>query len=324
MAFQWMRRALLALAPAVLLALTACGSGSIESPFTPNRMVVFGDGLSDMGNTSNAVNAAARYTVNDTTYPMWVQQLAGDYGLLLAKSVDGGTNYATGNARVVLKPDAAGNSATPTIKEQIDSFLATRSFGDGDLVVIQGGIADIIVQMAAYRAGTISAAQMNDNLKQAGQDLAAQAQRLVAAGAKHVVVLGTYDLGTTPWAAAIGQKAVLSAASTAFNTGAEVALVNQLKDMLYVDVAGGLFNLMSNAPTGYGFTDSTTVVCTSVDPGPGIGIGTGQVNSALCTTGTIVPGISFSSYMWADPVYPAPLVHLPLGNHVYSRVHNRW
>ena len=59
MAFQWMRRVLLALAPAALLALAACGGGTIESQFKPTRMVVFGDALSDEGNTGT------RYTVND-------------------------------------------------------------------------------------------------------------------------------------------------------------------------------------------------------------------------------------------------------------------
>lgn len=316
MAFQWMRRALVALAPAALLALSACGSGSIESQFQPSRMVVFGDGLSDMG------NKGTRYTVNDST-GVWAKLVALDYGVSLDKSAAGGTDYATGNARVTLTPDAAGDG-TPTIKAQIDSFLAANgSFNTGDLVMLEGGISDVIVQMQAYRSGTITSDQLMANARQAGQDLAAQAKRVKASGATHIVLIGPYDLSRTPWGIATTQQSVLTAATTAFNTGLLVDLVNEGNDMLYVDAAL-LFNLMSGTPTAYGMTDSTTVVCNSVDPGPGIGIGTGQVNSALCTPSTIVSGLNYGTYMWADPVYPTPTAHSQFASYAFSRIHSRW
>jgi phospholipase/lecithinase/hemolysin len=310
-----MRRALLALAPAALLALTACGSGKIESQFTPNRIVVFGDALSDMGNTGE------RFTVNDGS-AVWVQGIAAGFGLPLDKSAAGGTDYATGNARVVQQPDAAGGTA-PTISQQIDTFLASNALGPNDLVIIQGGFADMIVQMQAYQAGTITSDQLIANVKQAGQDLASQAKRLVAAGASHVVVTGVYDMSKTPWAGAIGQGSLLSTASTDFNNALLVALVDEGKNMLFIDEAL-LFNLMANNPTFYGFTDSTTVVCNSVDPGPGIGIGTNQVNSRLCSTSTIASGLNYTQYMWADAVYPTPPVHTQLSNYMFNLIRGRW
>ena len=277
MAFQWLRRVLLALAPAALLALAACGGGDIESQFVPKRIVVFGDALSDMG------NGGTRYTVNDTT-AMWVKLMALDYGVALDKSAAGGTDYAWGNARVVLKPDAAGNNATPTVKEQIDAFLAANStFTADDLVVINGGVSDIVVQMQALQAGTITQDQFIANVTQAGHDLATQAKRIVDAGAKHVAILGVPDMKSTPWSVLIIQQALLSQASTAFNNAVLVDLVNYGDRMLYIDIAL-LFNLMASSPGSYGLTDSATVVCKSVDPGPGIGIGPKQVNSPRCAT----------------------------------------
>jgi phospholipase/lecithinase/hemolysin len=71
-------------------------------------------------------------------------------------------------------------------------------------------------------------------------------------------------------------------------------------------------------------TDAATVVCNSVDPGPGIGIGPNQVNSALCTASTIISGADYSLYLWADPVYPTPSGHGRLADYTFSRVHNRW
>jgi phospholipase/lecithinase/hemolysin len=315
MAFQWMRRALLALAPAALLALAACGSGTIESQFRPTRVVVFGDALSDLGNTG------ARFTVNDGA-SLWVQGVAANYGVALNASASGGTDYATGNARIVQQPDAAGGSA-PTIQQQIDAFLATNTPGANDLIVVQGGFADIIVQMQAYLAGTITSDQLIANVKQAGRDLAAQVKRLEAAGATHVFVTGVYDMSKTPWAAAIGQQPLLSTASTTFNNAVLVALVDEGKNVLFVDQAL-LFNLMTNNPTVYGFTDSTTVVCNSVDSGPGIGIGANQVNSKLCTTSTIVSGLTYSHYMWADAVYPTTPVHAQVASYMFNLIHNRW
>jgi outer membrane lipase/esterase len=317
MVFHWTRRVLQALAPAALLALAACGGGTIESQFVPTRMVVFGDALSDMGNTGT------RYTVNDSG-GMWVKLAALDYGVALDKSASGGTDYATGNARVVLKPDAAGNNSTPTIKEQVDTFLAANgSLGPGDLVVINGGVSDLIVQMQAFRAGTITSDQMLANVKQAGHDLAAQAKRLRAAGATHVVVISAPDMKATPWAVSIGQQPLLSDASTAFNSGLLVDLANEGDKMLYVDIAL-LFNLMAASPGSYGMTNSADIACTSVDPGPGIGIGTNQVNSALCTPATIATGVNYSLYLWADPVYPTPTGQSQIANYVFSRVHARW
>lgn len=316
MAFQWMRRVLTALAPAALLALAACGSGSIESQFKPTRVVAFGDALSDLGNTGK------KFSVNDTSN-IWPAIVAQGYGLTLDKSASGGNDYATGNARVALTPDAAGNGA-PTIKAQIDTFLAAKGpFTGGDLVILQGGISDIIVQMMAVRAGTITKDQMLQNVKDAGHEFAAQARRIVASGASHVVIVGAYDLGKTPWAGTIDQRALLSSASLAFNDTVQIDLVDEGVRMLYVDVPL-LINLMASYPASYGISNSTDPVCTVVDPGPGIGIGNGQLNSALCLPTTIVSGVQYNSYLWADAVYPTPVAHSYVGDHVYSRVHNRW
>jgi phospholipase/lecithinase/hemolysin len=255
---------------------------------------------------------------------MWVKLMALDYGVALDKSAAGGTDYATGNARVVLKPDAAGNNATPTVKEQVDAFLAANSsFGAGDLVVINGGISDLIVQMQAFRAGTITQDELIANVKQAGRDLATQAKRIADAGASHVVVMGVPDLKATPWAVQIAQQDLLSTASTDFNNALLVDLVNEGNRMLYIDTAL-LFNLMATDPGAYGMSNSANVVCTSVDPGPGIGIGTNQVNSALCTSSTIATGADYSLYLWADPIYPTPTGHSRLADYTFSRVHNRW
>jgi phospholipase/lecithinase/hemolysin len=317
MAFQWMRRTLLGLASASLLLLGACGSGTIESQLQPNRVIVFGDALNDVGQTG------ASYTVNDgSATPVWTQFVAASYHAPLAPAASGGFGYATGNARVVARPDAAGNSATPTIQQQIDTFLATNTFNDNDLVIIDGGFSDVIAEMAAFRAGTQTSAQMLANVTQAAHDLAAQAKRLVAAGSIHVVVVGPYDLGKTPWAGGIGQQGLLSSATSTFNNTLLIDIVDQGKNMLYVDAAL-LYNTMISNPAAYTLTNVTDTVCNSVDTGPGIGIGAGQVNSKLCTTATVV-NATYNGYVFADAVYPTPGAHAHFGDFAFSKIHSRW
>ena len=317
MSRNWMRRALLAAVCASSALMVACGSGTTESALSPARFVAFGDGFSDLG------EGGARYTINDGSANIWSQYMANLFGQNLTTAGSGGLSYARGNARVSLKPDAAGSNATPTVTEQVDRFLAGNTIGANDVLIISGGFSDIIVQMAAVRSGAQTSAQMLVNVRQAGRDLATQVRRLVTAGARYVVLVGPYNLAKTPWATAIGQGDLLLEATSRFNEDMLVALADLGSNVLYVDAALH-FNLMTASPGAYNLTDSTSVMCTSADAGPGIGIGAGQVNSALCTTNTIVSGFDYTRHVFADPVYPTPQAHRLFGEYAYNRVRARW
>lgn len=317
MSCVWMRRALIAAASAAALALAACGSGTIESELHPSRIVTFGDGLADLGQTGS------RYTVNDGGIDIWPQQVALSFGVDLKPAAEGGTAFATGNARVSRKPDAAGNSATPTVAEQIDAFLARGPFNPNDVLIVNAGTADVVAEMARVTAGTQTSEQLLVEVRQVGSDLAAQVRRLVDAGAPHIVVVGTYDLGRSPWARATGQEQLLADASARFNEHLLVSMVDLGRNVLYVD-APLLFNIMVAEPGVYGMTNSTDPVCTSVDPGPGIGIGAGQVNSAGCTTATLPANANYNLFVFADRIYPTPAAHRAFGEYAYSRIRQRW
>jgi phospholipase/lecithinase/hemolysin len=314
-----MRRTALIATCASAVLLAACGSSTTESALTPQRFIAFGDAFSDLG------QKGTRYTVNDgSTNNNWTAQLVAHYGKPLAPASSGGLSYAQGNARITAKPDAAGNATTPTIADQIDTFLASHSFAVNDVVLLNGGISDLIVGMAAVRAGTMTADQFVAAARQNGKDLAAQVRRLVAAGAPHVVVAGTYHLGRTPWAIAIGQEALLTSASSGFNEALLVAINDLGAHALYVDTAYLVNLFTSTSSTAYGFSYPKTPVCTSVDAGNGIGIGTGEVNSALCTTSTLVAGATYSQYVFADKVYLAPAAHGQFGTYAFDKLRTRW
>ena len=303
--------------------LVGCGSSTIESALKPARFISFGDGFSDVG--SLGVNK--KYTVNDASLNNWTQQVAASYGLSIAPSTGGGLGYAQGNARVTVKPDAAGSSTTLTVTQQVDAFLAANALAANDVVLMNGGISDIVAEMAAVTAGTETTAQMSVNVQQAGKDLAAQVHRLVKAGAQHLVVVGTYDLSTSPWAAAIGQirnNSLLSTTSNQFNDALLLNIVDLGANVLYVDAAF-YFNLVTSMPTAYApLANATTVICTSTDPGPGIGTGAGQGNSALCTPTTIPAGVDYNTFLFADRLYFTPTAHRLFGTNAFTKLIQRW
>ncbi|MFN7857073.1 MAG: SGNH/GDSL hydrolase family protein [Acidovorax sp.] len=317
MAANWMRRTFVVAACASAALLAACGSSTTESAISPQRFIAFGDAVSDVG------QKGSRYTVNDGSVNNWTLQVATSYGKPLAASSAGGLSYAVGNARVSAKPDAAGNSATPTVTEQITAYLASGTFSGNEVVFITGGVSDVIAGMAAVNAGTQTEAQMAAAARKAGEDLAAQVRRLVNAGAKYVVVTGTYDLGRTPWAKAIGRESLLSTASSRFNEGLLVDTVDLGANVLYVDLAYYV-NLYTSTPGNFGFNNATAAVCTSVDPGNGIGIGAGQLNSLLCNNSTLLPNANATAYVFADSVYLTPSAQRQFGTYAYSRLRARW
>jgi len=138
-----------------------------------------------------------------------------------------------------------------------------------------------------------------------------------------VVVVGPYHLGRSPWASAIGQTSLLTEASNRFNDELLVAIVDLGANVLYVDAALH-FNLVVGNPASYDLSNAVDPVCTSVDPGPGIGTGTGQINSALCTPGTLLPGVDVNRMLFADRIYPTPHGHRLFGDYAYNRIRARW
>jgi phospholipase/lecithinase/hemolysin len=316
MAFQWLRHGWLVAAGASAVLLAACGGGSVESEFTPNRIVAFGDAMADLGQNGS------RFTVNDGSVNNWTQFVADSYGRPLAPASAGGTSYATGNARVSAEPDASGSTATMTVTEQVDAFLASGGPTFTDMVIVNGGTSDLIVQAQAAIAGTQTSEQMVTNVKQAASDLAAQVRRLVAAGATHVVLVGPINLGRTPWAIQSGQGALLEAATRAFNTELLVRLVDYGDTVLYVD-AEREFNIYSTNSAAYDFLNPVETVCTSNDPGTGIGTGAGQVDSSECTPATVRTA-NYNTYLFADRVYPTPQGHRQFGDVAQQQIRERW
>ena len=301
---SWSRRAALALAcasGAVLLA--ACGSGSVVSDLTPKRFLTVGDGFADVGQNGH------RFTVNDGSLN-WVQQLAAHYKLTLEPASAGGYGYAQGHARVDSADISSGTDA-PSVKTQIDTLLARTSFVDGDVMMINGGIPDIV---AAVQANGISETSTK-TVQDAGKALAEQVRRVVDAGARHVVVTGVYNVGSTPWARSLGHEPEIEQLSVAFNDALLIGINDLWRNVLYLDPAL-FFNLIYNKPGSYPFDNARDAVCTTPD-------------ASTCTPDTLVTGANYERWLYADGLHYTPAAQRLFMNDDYAesgyrRFKNNW
>jgi outer membrane lipase/esterase len=273
--------------------LAGCGSGSTFEPLVPTRFVSFGDGLSDLGQTGS------RYTVNDASVNIWVQQLAASYGLTITASASGGLGFAAGDARI-----AGANS----IATQIDTFLAANAIGNSDVLVVDAGVAELVAlaQANASDAALVTAADL------AGNALGEQVKRLTAAGAKYVVIGNAPDLGKAPFATASNRNAGLTAATRAFNDGIKISLANVNDSVLLIDTESYINNIHISPSTLGSDANVTQAACATP-------------TALTCTPTTLATGVTnYDLHLYADDRYPTPAAHRLIGSNAYNRVRDRW
>ncbi len=267
-------RSLLRVAAVVLVA--ACGDGS-TGPAAPKlfeNVVVFGASLDDTGNVCNAAPttcppfpyANARYSNG----PLWVEQMATTLNARVAPALGGGTNYAFGGART--GPIAGTTQASLNMLAQVDLYLQNGSKTDRELALF-------VVNAATVGSDIVDALTLGLTNPQAPATIVAGAvanvgtmvTKLYAAGARHVLLLNSTDIGRTPQVTRLG--AVASATATALSQQFNAALAAQLPALrsasagltIYpVDLGALTAQVMAN-PSAFGFTNVTNA-CVVTSP----------------------------------------------------------
>ena len=300
---SWTRRAALALVGVSAAAMmAACGDGSVVSDLKPARFITVGDSFADVG------QAGGKYTVNDGSLT-WVQQLAAHYSLTVDPASAGGWGYAQGYARVD-SADTSSGTAAPSVKEQVKQLMARTRMQAGDVMMLNGGMHDIV---AAVTATGISD-QTTATVKAAGKALAAQVRRVVAAGATHVVVTGVQNVGLTPWAVRLGEQSSIEKLSVAFNDALLIDIADMGATVLYFD-SSLFFNLINSMPERYSVDNATDPVCTTPD-------------ASTCTPSSVV-STDYNRYMYADSLNFTPkvqrnFVDRSYTENAYDKFKNRW
>lgn len=280
-----------------------CGGGTEVSKFEADRALAFGDESSLIVDRDGDGNGS-KYGINgvvSTTDPsrscklnaLWIQRVAGLYGLVFPQCNPGPTPVAapTSRIRATLGATAADLSA------QIDAQIAESAIRSSDIATVMVGVNDVFAQYAQYPA--VDEETLTVRVEAAGAVVGQQVNRLADAGAR-VVVSTVIDAGVTPFGVAekaghtdIDRAGLLTRLSQRFNAslrrtidndGRRIGLV--LLDELVSAVAR--FNGLND------FTNSTVGACD-------------LSRSALvppsvldCTDLTLVTGASANRYLWAD------------------------
>jgi len=318
--FRFSPAAILLAGLAVLAApATGVASGPFDFDRGYDRIIGFGDSLSDPGNSYvvTGLESTAPYapipsapydTHRFTNGPTWLELLA----LKLGRPLSGKpaflsgrlfSNYAFGGARA--RP--AGDS--PDLTTQVAAFLANNGTRDLDnsLIALFIGSNDVRDTLTALSTASTPAevdaafAIIPETL----QAIASNVQSLYASGARSFIVLNVPNLAITPAVLSQGEPAVSTAAylSSAFNTELD-ALLDQLEsvlpgsEFLRLDV-WSLLSSIAMDPESYGLTN-TFVPCLSF----------GVIEGAVCDDA--------DDRLFWDAIHPTTAAHGILAEAAYE------
>jgi outer membrane lipase/esterase len=289
---------------AVAALLSACGASSTVDPFTPTRVIAFGDGFNHVDANGSALSTVRTstggiYVTDDSIagaiaaqYRLTVKNVAAPTTDVLA--AQGGFSYATANARVGTLTDGS----TSDLADQIDNFLtANARVAKNDLIVIAVGNWDI------YDAVT------TNGLDAATTQLTASIKRLTLAGAEHVLVVPAINVGRTPWGSANPTSTALSSdfySDSLSKLDAEFGLIDRPK-IFFAQVLGSFNNF-----AGQGIQNLSGITLTNQYQ-PACGSGTTGCDAANITT-------SYTSYVFADEINLTPVMNKYLANLIVGQM----
>lgn len=317
------------------LALAACGGGTRVEDFRPNRVIAFGDEYSVFApatsasaaeaTASQALIAARKYNVNAyelnasgvaqanfdcRSNPLWIQQVAGAFGLTF-QDCRGSITNPTGLTR------AAVGAKAGDVKTQVDNFLATsgNSFTDQDLVTMMAGQNDVLELYAAFpaTAGDTLIAAARDRAK-----LLAQEANRVATSGPAVIVMRIPNMDLSPFgrAQSADGRSLLRRLTEAYNISLQLNLINDghLIGLVYGDAE---VNNMNDFAPAYGISNVADAWCAQPD----------TTLLPDCTTKTPSAAASAASatagnYLWAGSTMLGPTGQARLGTLAADRALN--
>ena len=285
------------------LALALMGLTTLSQPVAAfSGLYVLGDSLSDVGNAALAVGSDPTQFITGNSYvpdrpyasgtlsngKVWASYLSESLGLGASlPSLAGGTNYAFGGART------SGGDA-PSLKDQAQMLLAPlkasgAKLSSDALYVVAGGGNNGFDALDAILAGANVESTLLTTANNYASDVGGIVDDLQAAGARHIVVWNTPNLGLTPLANAAGPLA--KAGGT--------LLAQQMNGALATRLAGeqgvatfDVFSLLTNA-----------VAQTSSSPA------TATFSNATHACGDLLAGCDPATSLFWDGIHPTTYGH---------------
>ncbi|QUP54835.1 GDSL family lipase [Ralstonia syzygii] len=336
---RWMGAATAALA----LGLTACGGGETDQSGNPNiakvqRMVVFGDSLSDIGTYTPVAQAVGGGKFTTNPGPVWAETVAAQLGVTLTPAVVGYAtsvqncpkpgcfDYAQGGSRVT-DPNGIGHNGgagalTYPVKQQLANFYAASNNafnGNSDVVFVLAGSNDIFFWSAAVATSGsgVTPAIATAQVQQAATDLVGYVNDMIAKGATQVYVFNLPDSSLTPQGVASGTtgQALLHALVGTFNTTLQSGLAGTSAHI--IDFNAQLTAVIQNGAS-FGFSNTSATACDATKINALVPSAGGS--SLFCSANTLVASGADQSYLFADGVHPTTAGHRLIASNVLARL----
>ena len=231
------------------------------------RLVVFGDSLSDQGKlhhkSSGAVPVSPPYWKGRfSNGPVWTDILAEKYSL---------ANEAEGGASSVDYKHLSSDlkyKAINTLENEINQFLGKSTFRPDDLVIIWIGGNDYLTYHWTRP----------EDVERVILELVIQIRRLERLGVKHILAINLPDMGQSPIASHTGNAHIMTDVTKYHNLHMQ-AVFEQAFDPAVVQMfdAASIFNDFLRSPQHYGFLNTTDACYT----GDYFGIPWSQSNAML-------------------------------------------
>ena len=203
-----------------------------------DSLVVFGDSLSDNGNNALTIGTLPGQVMTGNTYvptfpyasgvysngPVWATDAALQLGVTLAPSKLGGTDFAYGGATT-----GPAVSVFPfSLLTQANQYLGVTGgvASPNALYVIAGGGNDALAALTAIGMGAPAGPTVAATVAAFAANVGTIVGELKLAGAQHIIVWDTPNIGRTPLVAAGG--AMAAAFASGFAQLMNAALAAQL------------------------------------------------------------------------------------------------
>lgn len=268
-----------------------------------NHIVIFGDSLSDNGNLyayshHQIPPSPPYYDGRFSNGPLWVEFVARKY-FPLQEMEHYFSDYAFGGAGVGEK--LMKDSALLTLKKEVDTYLlANHGKADANRLYMVWIGANNYLGLPPDPENTVSA--VNEGIAQ-------ELNRLVKAGAEHVLVINLPDLGKTPFAHSYSAQKPLTEFSIRHNAALQEK-VTQLEHQypavqwLYFDV-NQMFNEFLTHPDSFGFTNVTDA-CYKTS---GLLENLPADSLKMVTEVQKTESLTCAGYLFFDAIHPTVLTH---------------
>ena len=287
---QKLKRGLALAAVAASALIAGCGGGTSQiEPFSPTRVIAFGDESSvilQSGRkyTINALNADTKL-VDCRLNQVWTQALATGFNMVFPQC---NTDFVALPQGVMY---AAAGDKVADVQAKIDTHLSTDHFSTKDLVPIMVGVNDILELYRQFPAQ--GRESLIDEAKARGRLLADQANRIANANGR-VLIATIFDVGLTPFGqneklqqTDVDRAALLSDLTTAFNVAMRLNLINDGR-MIGLVLVDESVQQIARFPSAFGYSNVTQSACRA------------DIAPQNCTTDTLViDATNPAQWLWA-------------------------